>query len=103
MGGLVAGSMLAPITAILMVFEITSNYSIILPVMVAAILSTVVTMRLSGGLSVYTFKLARDGIRLFRGGSPDLLRTRRVEAHLRPRVETASPGEPRGRDEPGAC
>ena len=94
MGGLVAGSMLAPITAILMVFEITSNYSIILPVMVAAILSTVVTMRLSGGLSVYTFKLARDGIRLFRGGSPDLLRTRRVEAHLRPRVETAAPGEP---------
>ncbi len=94
MGGLVAGSMLAPITAILMVFEITSNYSIILPVMVAAILSTVVTMRLSGGLSVYTFKLARDGIRLFRGGSPDLLRTRRVEAHLRVRLETAAPGEP---------
>ncbi len=94
MGGLVAGSMLAPITAILMVFEITSNYSIILPVMVAAILSTVVTMRLTGGLSVYTFKLARDGIRLFRGGSPDLLRTRRVEAHLRTRVETAAPGEP---------
>lgn len=93
MGGLVAGSMLAPITAILMVFEITSNYSIILPVMVAAILSTVVTMRLSGGLSVYTFKLARDGIRLFRGGSPDLLRTRRVEAHLRTRIETAAPGE----------
>ena len=94
MGGLVAGSMLAPITAILMVFEITSNYSIILPVMVAAILSTVVTMRLAGGLSVYTFKLARDGIRLFRGGSPDLLRTRRVEAHLRVRVETAVPAEP---------
>ena len=94
MGGLVAGSMLAPITAILMVFEITSNYSIILPVMVAAILSTVVTMRLAGGLSVYTFPLARRGIRLFRGGSPDLLRTRRVEAHLRTRLEAAAPGEP---------
>ncbi len=94
MGGLVAGSMLAPITAILMVFEITSNYSIILPVMIAAILSTVLTMRLAGGLSVYTFTLARAGIRLFRGGSPDLLRTRRVEAHLRTRLETAAPGEP---------
>ncbi len=93
MGGLVAGSMLAPITAILMVFEITSNYAIILPVMVASILSTVLAMRLTGNLSVYTFKLARDGIRLFRGGSPDLLRTRRVEAHMRTRVETAPPGE----------
>lgn len=93
MGGLVAGSMLAPITAILMVFEITSNYSIILPVMVASILSTVLAMRLDGGLSIYTFKLARDGLRLFRGGSPDLLRTRRVEAHLRTRFETVAPGE----------
>lgn len=93
MGGLVAGSMLAPITAILMVFEITSNYSIILPVMVASILSTVLAMRLNGGLSIYTFKLARDGLRLFRGGSPDLLRTRRVEAHLRTRFETVAPGE----------
>ena len=94
MGGLVAGSMLAPITAILMVFEISSNYSIILPVMVASICSTVLTMRLAGGLSIYTFKLARDGIRLFRGGSPDLLRTRRVEAHLRTHPETVPPGEP---------
>ena len=94
MGGLVAGSMLAPITAIVMVFEITSNYAIILPVMIASILSTVLAMRLAGGLSIYTYKLARDGIRLFRGGSPDLLRTRRVEALLRTRLETAAPAEP---------
>jgi len=94
MGGLVAGSMLAPITAIVMVFEITSNYAIILPVMIVSILSTVLAMRLAGGLSIYTYKLARDGIRLFRGGSPDLLRTRRVEALLRTRLETAAPAEP---------
>ena len=93
MGGLIAGAMLAPITAILMIFEITSNYAIILPVMVACILSTVLTSRLTGNLSIYTFKLAREGIRLFRGGSPDLLRTRRVEAHLRTRLETIPPGE----------
>ncbi len=93
MGGLVAGSMLAPITAILMVFEITSNYAIILPVMTASILSTVLVMRLTGNLSVYTFKLAREGVRLFRGGSPDLLRNRRVENHLRPHVETIRPNE----------
>ncbi|NCA82887.1 MAG: chloride channel protein [Opitutae bacterium] len=93
MGGLVAGSMLAPITAILMVFEISANYSIILPVMLAAILSTVLVARLTGHLSIYTFPLARAGIRLFRGGSPDLLLAHRVDTHLRPRFETIRPGE----------
>ena len=93
MGGLVAGSMLAPIAAILMVFEISSNYAIILPVMLASILSTVLAARLSGNLSIYTFKLAREGIRLFRGGSPDLLLARRVDAHMRPNAETIGPGE----------
>lgn len=94
MGGVIAGSMLAPITAILMIFEITSNYAIILPVMVVAILSTVLSSRLTGHLSIYTFKLARDGIRLFRGRSPDLLQARRVADHFRPRFETTRPSEP---------
>ena len=93
MGGLVAGSMLAPITAILMVFEISSNYSIILPVMIVSILSTILVMRLNGSLSIYTGKLAREGIRLFRGASPDLLRYQLVRDHMRPRLETIHPGE----------
>lgn len=93
MGGLIAGSMLAPITAILMVFEISSNYSIILPVMIVSILSTILVMRLNRNLSIYTGKLARDGIRLFRGSSPDLLQHQRVCDHLRPRVETIRPNE----------
>jgi chloride channel protein, CIC family len=92
MGGLIAGSMLAPITAILMVFEITSNYSIILPVMLVAILSTILVSRLTGHLSIYTLKLAREGIHLFRGRSPDLLQARHVQAHMRPGPETLPPG-----------
>ena len=94
MGGLVAGSMLAPITAILMVFEITSNYSIILPVMLVSILSTALVARLTGQLSIYTFKLDRQGIRLFRGRSPDLLQAHRVADHLRTPFETIRPAEP---------
>ena len=93
MGGLIAGSMLAPITAILMVFEITTNYSIILPVMIVSILSTILVMRLNGNLSIYTSKLARDGIRLFRGSSPDILQHHRVREHIRPRLETILPNE----------
>ena len=93
MGGLVAGSMLAPIAAILMVFEITSNYSIILPVMLVSILSTALASRLAGHLSIYTCKLDREGIRLFRGRSPDLLLAHRVADHLRTPVETIRPAE----------
>ncbi len=93
MGGLVAGSMLAPITAILMVFEITSNYSIILPVMLVSILSTILVSRLTGHLSIYTFKLVRDGVPLFRGRSLDLLQSRRAADHLRTPVETIRPGD----------
>lgn len=92
MAGLLSGSMLAPITAILMVFEITSNYEIILPVMLVSILSTVLTMKLNGNLSIYTHKLARQGVQLFRGRSPDLLLGRPVRPHMRPVPETIRPG-----------
>ena len=61
--------------------------------MLAAILSTILVARLTGHLSIYTFPLARAGIRLFRGGSPDLLLAHRVDTHLRPRFETIRPGE----------
>ena len=94
MGGMVAGSMLAPMTAILMVFEITSNYAIILPVMLVAILATVLAGRLSGGLSIYTGPLVKSGVRLFRNASPDLLRNHLVRDHLRPVPEAMTPSEP---------
>ena len=94
MAGLVAGSMLAPLTAILMAFEITSNYDIILPVMLASILSTVLVARLTGHLSIYTLHLARSGVPVFSGRSPDLLLSRHVRAFLRPAPETILPDSP---------
>ena len=94
MGGLVAGSMLAPITAILMVFEITNNYAIILPVMLTAILSTGLVMKLARNRSIYTLKLFRDGLPLLRGSTPDLLRNRRVRDHMAPALETICPDAP---------
>lgn len=94
MGGLVAGSMLAPITAILMVFEITNNYAIILPVMVTAILSTGLVMKLARNRSIYTLKLDRDGVPLLRGSTPDLLSHLRVRDHMDPVLETIRPDAP---------
>lgn len=56
----------APLTNILMGYELTGNYQIILPVMTACIMATFVITRFSGE-SLYTEKLKRRGIKLWRG------------------------------------
>jgi len=83
MGGIVAGAMHAPITAMIMMFELTGNYTIILPLMTVCILSTLVT-NLVQRESIYTLKLARSGIDLFRGRTLDIFRELKVSDCLRP-------------------
>jgi CIC family chloride channel protein len=51
----------APITAIIIVFEMTGDYAIILPLMIAVVISTFIAQRLSHE-SIYTLKLARRGV-----------------------------------------
>ncbi|MEU2349124.1 chloride channel protein [Modestobacter sp. NPDC049651] len=63
MGAVFAGSARAPITAVLIVFELTGEYGLILPLMTAVVLSTGVSHLLSRD-SVYTAKLSRRGIDL---------------------------------------
>ncbi len=77
MGGIVAGAMHAPITAMIMMFELTGNYAIVLPLMIVCIVSTMVT-HLVQRESIYTGKLARQGIDLFRGRTLDIFREIRV-------------------------
>ena len=79
MGAMIAGTMHAPITVILIIFELTGEYMIILPVMTACILSTLMSYRLLGGESIYTRKLIRRGINLFRGRDLNLLRGFKVK------------------------
>ena len=81
MGGIVAGAMHAPITAMIMMFELTGNYAIILPLMTVCILSTLVT-NLVQRESIYTEKLARHGIDLFRGRTLDIFRELKVSSCL---------------------
>jgi len=57
MGAFVAGATLAPLTGIFMVFELTSNYQAVLPLMVACGLATTVVNWALGG-SIYTLKAA---------------------------------------------
>jgi CIC family chloride channel protein len=75
MAAVVAASTHAPLTAILIVYEITRTYEIILPLMLAAIISTVFVRFLMHD-SIYTLKLTRRGIHL--GAMADLTILRRM-------------------------
>jgi chloride channel protein, CIC family len=78
MAAMIAATAHAPLTAILLVYEITQNYSIILPLMFAAVISTIVG-RLIYPESVYTVKLAQLGVRI--GSLSDLTILRRMSVH----------------------
>ncbi len=72
MGGLVAGTTRAPITAIIIVFELTNDYRIILPLMITCIISTILSSKLSRE-SIYTLKLLLRGINLKEGTEINLM------------------------------
>jgi CIC family chloride channel protein len=63
MGAVFAGAARAPITALIIMFELTGDYSIILPLMAAIVLATGVSNLLSRD-TIYTLKLRRRGIDL---------------------------------------
>ena len=63
MGAVFAGAARAPITAVVIMFELTGEYSIIVSLMAAIVLATL-TSRLLTGDTIYTLKLRRRGIDL---------------------------------------
>jgi CIC family chloride channel protein len=77
MGAVAAGAMHAPITSILIIFELSDDYRIILPLMIACIISVLITTRLKRD-SIYTHKLSRRGLHLFRGREVNVLRSLKV-------------------------
>ncbi|MHA6759695.1 chloride channel protein [Streptacidiphilus sp. PAMC 29251] len=58
MGAVFAGAARAPITAVIILFELTGEYTIILPLMTAIVLATLVSRALSRD-TIYTAKLRR--------------------------------------------
>ena len=81
MGAVVAGTTLAPITAILTIFELTYNYEIVLPLMTACI-PAIIVVRLLHGYSIYETKLLVQGIRIVRGHDVNRLRNMQVSSYL---------------------
>jgi CIC family chloride channel protein len=86
MGAVVAGTTLAPITAIFTIFELTYNFEIILPLMTCCI-SSLVTVQKLYGYSIYETKLLRKGIRMLRGRDVNLLRSMRVDHYMETHFE----------------
>ncbi|MCZ6632791.1 MAG: chloride channel protein [bacterium] len=72
MGAVVAGTTHAPLTAMLILFEMTDNYQIILPLMLATVISTLVAKRIERE-SIYTLKLSRRGLRINQGVDVSIL------------------------------
>ncbi|MFQ6672576.1 MAG: chloride channel protein, partial [Candidatus Tectimicrobiota bacterium] len=86
MGALVAATTHAPITAIIIVFELTDSYTIILPLMVSCIIATIVSTALRPE-SIYTLKLARRGLKIKAGLEESILMSLRVRDVMSDRVQ----------------
>jgi chloride channel protein, CIC family len=63
MGAVFAAAARAPITAVIIIFELTGDYAIILPLMLAVVIATGLSMLVTGD-TIYTLKLRRRGVDL---------------------------------------
>lgn len=93
MGAVASATMHAPLTSILIVFEMTSDYRIMLPLMISCIISVLIATRLKKD-SIYTMKLSRRGIRIVRGQEVNVLRSLRVSQAMSTDFETVHEDTP---------
>jgi chloride channel protein, CIC family len=73
MAALFAASAHAPITSILILFELTGDYRLILPLMLTVVVASLISRVMMRDESIYTLKLTRRGIRIKRGHDVDLM------------------------------
>ena len=86
MGGVVGAATHGPITSILIIFEMTNDYKIILPLMITTIIATLVASRLHKE-SIYTLKLVRRGINIFAGREMNVLKSLRISDVAKQTIE----------------
>jgi chloride channel protein, CIC family len=72
MGAVFAAAARAPITAVIIVFELTGDYNVILPLMFAIVVATALSNRLSRD-TIYTLKLRRRGLNVDAAPTPNLM------------------------------
>ena len=87
MGALLSGATHAPLASLLILFELTNDYGIILPLMLAITVATITARALMTD-SIYTRKLHRKGISLLRGLDDLVMTSFRVSDVMRPTLST---------------
>jgi chloride channel protein, CIC family len=95
MGAVMSATTHGPLTAILILFEMTGDYQIILPLMITCIVSTLVAGQIFKE-SIYTFKLTRRGIDIRAGREVNTLKSMRVKDVMNTSMETISEATPLG-------
>lgn len=93
MGALLAATMHAPLTAVLMVIEISDGYAIVLPAMLTAILSTIIAQRFIKS-SIYTYNLTKEGTTLGSYAYIPQLHEMPIAAIIDRNIETVQPRAP---------
>jgi CIC family chloride channel protein len=83
MGGVFAAAAQAPLTAIASMAEMTGNFGITLPIMLACGIAAAVSKHISYG-SIYTTKLLRRGIDIERPKTTNVLHTMTVKDAMQP-------------------
>ena len=87
MGAVVSATTHGPLAAILILFEMTGDYKIILPLMLACIIATIASGQLLKD-SIYTLKLARRGVDIKEGKEVNVLKSMFVKDVMNTHVET---------------
>lgn len=87
MGAVVSATTHGPLSAMLILFEMTGSYKIILPLMLSCIIGTIAARQILRE-SIYTLKLTRKGINIEAGKEVSVLRSMRVKEVMNSQVET---------------
>ena len=93
MAAFVASTTRATLTAIVLLFEMTATYEIILPLMLSCVVADATCYVISKE-SAYTSKLARMGINIDLGAEQDLMRMITVKEAMSNEVMTITPDKP---------
>ena len=91
MAALLAGATHGPMHAILLLFELTGNYQIILPLMLSCFLSYLVASQIREG-SIFTLRLLRRGLDLRAGREANIMKYLKVRDAMTRHVETMPQG-----------
>lgn len=91
MAGVLAGTTHAAVSSVLIIFELTGDYGVILPLMVAAAIAAAVSRAIEPH-SLYTAPLLRRGVKLPELPRPEWLRKTSATALLSPVAERCPPG-----------